>query len=76
MSDARPCRYCCDNSACWTQSETRVQTEGWSLPLSLAALCEHELAERERRRLARHLKDARLPAGKTLETFEFEALAA
>ncbi|RDB42966.1 hypothetical protein DU490_10290 [Halomonas sp. DQ26W] len=37
---------------------------------------QHELAERERRRLVRHLKEARLPVGKTLETFEFDSVSA
>lgn len=63
-------------AACWPQLETRARAENWSLPQTLAALCEHELAERERRRLARHLKEARLPVGKTLESFEFDAIAA
>ncbi|GGY12641.1 transposase [Litchfieldella qijiaojingensis] len=63
-------------AACWPQLETRAQAEGWSLPQTLAALCEHELAERERRRLARHLKEARLPVGKTLDSFEFGAIGA
>jgi len=36
-------------------------------------LCEHELAERATRRIARHLAEAGLPSGKTLETFDFTA---
>nr|WP_325169525.1 ATP-binding protein [Azospirillum agricola] len=40
----------------------------------LAALTEHEMAERARRRIESHLDEARLPPGKTLETFEFGAL--
>jgi len=38
----------------------------------LAALAEHEMADRGRRRIERHLAEARLPAGKTLATFDFE----
>jgi DNA replication protein DnaC len=34
-------------------------------------LAEHEVAERGRRRLERHLAEARLPPGKTLDTFDF-----
>jgi DNA replication protein DnaC len=37
-------------------------------------LAEHEIAERSRRRLERHLAEARLPPGKTLDTFDFEAV--
>jgi hypothetical protein len=40
----------------------------------LAALAEHEIAGRSRRRLERHLAEARLPPGKTLHTFDFEAV--
>jgi DNA replication protein DnaC len=40
----------------------------------LAALAEHEIAERRRRRLERHLAEARLPLGKTLDSFDFEAV--
>ena len=40
----------------------------------LAAIAEHELAERGRRRIERHLADARLPPGKTLDTFDFEVV--
>ena len=36
-------------------------------------MCEHELAERATRRIARHLAEACLPAGKTLESFDFAA---
>jgi hypothetical protein len=39
----------------------------------LAILCEHELAERATRRIARHMTESGLPAGKTLETFVFAA---
>jgi len=37
-------------------------------------LIEHELAERDRRRLERHLGEAKLLAGTTLATFVFDAV--
>ena len=37
----------------------------------LAALAELELAERAQRRIQRHLLEARLPSGKTLDSFDF-----
>ena len=37
----------------------------------LAALAELEIAERGRRRIERHLAEARLPPGKTLDNFDF-----
>ena len=42
-----------------------------SLPGRLA---EHEIADRGRRRIERHLAEARLPVGKTLAGFDFEAV--
>jgi len=37
-------------------------------------LAEHEIAERSRRRIERHLADARLPVGKTFDSFDFNAV--
>lgn len=61
-------------AGCWQDISEHAYEQGWSIPHTLATLCEYELAERERRRLARHLKESRLPAGKTLERFEFDAV--
>src|SRR5438105_7744499 len=52
----------------------QADKEGWPAGRFLAALAEHEIAERGRRRLERHLAEARLPPGKTLDTFDFEAV--
>ena len=60
--------------AMWPQIAKQADKEGWPAARFLAALAEHELAERDRRRIERHLAEARLLPGKTLETFEFEAL--
>ena len=38
------------------------------------ALAEHEIAERDRRRIERHLGEAKLLPGKTLENFDFDAV--
>lgn len=61
-------------AGCSEEVTERAITRGWSIPETLATLCEYELAERERRRLERHLKEARLPTGKTLEAFDFQAI--
>jgi len=45
------------------------------VPRLLSALVEHELAQRDRRRIERHLAQARLLPGKALETFDFAAPA-
>lgn len=61
-------------AGCCEEVTDRASSHGWSVAETLATLCEYELAERERRRLERHLKEARLPSGKTLEAFDFQAI--
>lgn len=61
-------------AGCCEEVTEHAVTRGWSVAATLATLCEYELAERERRRLGRHLKEARLPTGKTLEAFDFQAI--
>ena len=58
----------------WPGLAERADREGWPAARFLAALAEHELAERARRRIERHLAEARLPPGKTLDSFDFDAL--
>jgi DNA replication protein DnaC len=52
----------------------QADKEGWPAARFLAALAEHEVADRGRRRIERHLADARLPVGETLDTFDFNAV--
>ena len=58
----------------WPAFAERANKEGWPAARFLVALAEHEIVERDRRRLERHLLEARLPPGKTLDGFEFEAV--
>jgi DNA replication protein DnaC len=58
----------------WPDYVERADREGWPAAKLLTVLFEHELAERARRRFARHLEEARLPPGKTLESFDFNAV--
>ena len=58
----------------WTPFAERAEQEGWPPARFLAALLEHELAERHQRRIQRHLQDARLPPGKSFATFDFAAV--
>ena len=58
----------------WPRFAERADKEGWPAARFLAALAEHEIEERARRRIERHLADARLPAGKTLDGFDFAAV--
>ena len=58
--------------AMWTRIAAQSDKEGWPAARFLAALAEAEMADRGRRRIARHLADADLPEGKTIDSFEFE----
>lgn len=58
----------------WADFAERADREGWPAARFLAALAEHEIAERARRRIERHLAEARLPPGKTLDAFDFDAV--
>jgi DNA replication protein DnaC len=63
----------------WPGFAERADKEGWPAARFLAAVAEHEVAEHEvaernRRRTERHLAEAKLLPGKTLDSFEFEAV--
>ena len=58
----------------WTALAATADKEGWPAARFLAALAEQEMVERSRRRFARHLEEARLPPGKTLDAFDFDAV--
>lgn len=55
----------------WPDFCARADREGWPASRLLTALAELELAEREQRRIQRHLVEARLPPGKSLDAFDF-----
>jgi DNA replication protein DnaC len=54
----------------------RSDREGWPAARFLSTLAELETAERARRRIERHLAEARLPPGKTLDGFDFAKVPA
>ena len=58
----------------WPRFAETADREGWPAARFLAAIAEHELAERANRRVERHLAEAHLPPGKTLDSFAFEAV--
>jgi len=58
----------------WPAITEQADRDGWPAARTLAALFEHEIAERAQRRTQRHLLEARLPVGKTLDTFDFAAV--
>ena len=60
--------------AMWSKLAEQSDKEGWPAARFLAALAEYEIADRGRRRIERHLAEARLPIGKTLTNFDFNAV--
>ena len=58
----------------WPRFAETADREGWPAARFLAAIAEHELTERANRRIERHLAEAHLPPGKTLDSFTFEAV--
>ena len=58
----------------WADLAAQADKEGWPAARFLAVLAEHEMAERSRRRIERHLAEAKLPPGKTIDTFDFDAV--
>jgi DNA replication protein DnaC len=58
----------------WPRFAETADREGWPAARLLAAIAERELTERANRRIERHLAEAHLPPGKTLDSFTFEAV--
>ncbi len=58
----------------WPTIAEQSDKEGWPAARFLASLAEHEIAERDRRRIERHLAEARLLPGKTLDSFDFNVV--
>ena len=61
-------------AAMWQSFTERADREAWPAARLLATLTELELAERYQRRIQRHLVEAHLPHGKTLDSFDFAAV--
>lgn len=59
----------------WEDIAVEAEGKGWSGPKYLSNLCEHEIADRDRRRLSRYMSEAQLPKGKTLESYDFGNIA-
>jgi DNA replication protein DnaC len=60
----------------WPEVAEQSNREGWPAERFLGILLEHEMSEREARRLARARADSHLPPDKSLETFDFAAVPA
>jgi DNA replication protein DnaC len=55
---------------------SKAEKQGWSFGQYLYHLAEQEVADRERRRIERLLKQSKLPSSKTLATLELDRLPA
>ena len=60
--------------SCYEEISQKAENGHWTYQQYLEALCDQELAGRQQRRTERHLIKAKLPIGKTLDTFEFKKL--
>ena len=58
----------------WPQFTEQADRQGWPAARLVTTLAELELAERAQRRIQRHLIEARLLPGKTIDTFDFSAV--
>jgi DNA replication protein DnaC len=58
----------------WEEENKKAIEQGWSPSRYLTLLCEYELSDRNNRKLKRHMAEARLPKGKSLENFDFTAV--
>lgn len=58
----------------WQEFAHRGRQESWTFEKYLAVLCDHELDQKEQNRIAKYQKEAHLPAGKTLSSFEASSL--
>ena len=58
----------------WAAFAEQSDKEGWPAARLLTAIAENELAERDRRRIERHLAEAKLLPGKTLDNFDFDSV--
>jgi DNA replication protein DnaC len=61
--------------ASWEEAYIEASNKGWTIPQYLINLCELEIAERQRRKMKRHIHEAQLPKAKSLESFKFDGLS-
>ncbi len=58
----------------WSKFAEQADKEGWPAARFLAALAEHEVADRARRRIERHLAEALCRRGNPIDAFDFDAV--
>jgi DNA replication protein DnaC len=57
----------------WENVALEAEQAHWGYPDYLATLANRELANRQQKRITRQIREACLPVGKTLDTFDFKA---
>ena len=55
----------------WESLSKKAEDNHWTYSEYLKKLCEMEIASRYQKRIQRYIKESKLPAGKTLSTFDF-----
>ncbi len=58
-------------SRIWQEFAEQAKIKNWSVEKYLQVLCEHEVAERQSRKLSKWMNEAHLPKAKSLETYDF-----
>lgn len=58
----------------WQELAEQAQQAHWTYAQFLATLCDRELAVREQKRIQSNIAEAKLPIGKTIDTFNFDKL--
>ena len=58
----------------WQSMAMDASEQGWTHGEYLKYLAEKEVAVRKQRRIQRHIKEAKLPPGKTLDAFDFKSV--
>ena len=57
----------------WEETASQAESAHWGYPEYLSSLANRELSHRQQKRIARQIREACLPVGKTLDTFDFKA---
>lgn len=57
----------------WEQADKEAQEHQWSYAAYLSHLCDLEVSARYQKRVQRHIKESKLPPGKSLDSFKFNA---
>ena len=56
----------------WENEALQAEQNKWSYPKYLAVLSNIEASARKQKRILRHIKESKLPAGKTIDNYDFK----